>query len=47
MTKILEILFNMYAKSAFDTSYVALCPGTTFYPFREKKSFGMNSVTKY
>ena len=27
------------AKSAFDTSYVALCPGTTFYPFRVKKEF--------
>ena len=27
------------AKSAFDTSYVALCPGTTFYPFREKNEF--------
>ena len=31
-------LFSM-AKSAFDGSYVALCPGTTFYPYRRKTSF--------
>ncbi len=27
------------AKACFDGSYVALCPGTTFYPFREKEEF--------
>ena len=27
------------AKAAFDTSHVALCPGTTFYPFRIKNNF--------
>lgn len=27
------------SKSSFDGSYVALCPGTTFYPFREKEEF--------
>lgn len=31
-------LFAM-AKSAFDGSYVALCPGTTFYPYRVKTPF--------
>ena len=30
------------SKSAFDTSYVALCPGTTFYPFRKKQDFWSN-----
>ncbi len=34
-----EFFLICMAKSAFDTSYVALCPGTTFYPFREKKEF--------
>ena len=32
------LLFAM-SKSCFDASYAALCPGTTFYPFREKKEF--------
>lgn len=27
------------SKSCFDASYVSLCPGTTFYPFREKEEF--------
>lgn len=34
-----EFFLICMAKSAFDTSYVALCPGTTFYPFRVKKEF--------
>lgn len=34
-----EFFMVCMAKSAFDTSYVALCPGTTFYPFREKNEF--------
>jgi DNA modification methylase len=37
--EIKEFFLICMAKSAFDTSYVALCPGTTFYPFREKKEF--------
>ena len=27
------------SKSCFDSSYVSLCPVTTFYPFREKEEF--------
>jgi len=31
-----ELLLLAMSKSCFDASYVSLCPGTTFYPFREK-----------
>ena len=34
-----ELLLLTMSKSCFDASYVSLCPGTTFYPFREKKEF--------
>jgi len=34
-----DIFMLALAKSCFDASYVALCPGTTFYPFREKEEF--------
>ena len=38
-TKIRNIFLFAMAKSAFDGSYVALCPGTTFYPYRTKTPF--------
>ena len=34
-----ELFLLAMSKSCFDASYVALCPGTTFYPFREKEEF--------
>ncbi|MBI4823720.1 MAG: hypothetical protein HY805_05765 [Nitrospirae bacterium] len=37
--KIRNALLLALAKSCFDASYVSLCPGTTFYPFREKEEF--------
>ena len=37
--KIHKLLLVMLGKSAFDSSYVALCPGTTFYPHRQKEPF--------
>lgn len=37
--KIKNALLLALAKSCFDASYVSLCPGTTFYPFREKGEF--------
>lgn len=37
--KIKNALLLVLAKSCFDASYVSLCPGTTFYPFREKEEF--------
>ncbi len=37
--KIKKIFLFAMAKSAFDGSYVALCPGTTFYPYRKKIPF--------
>lgn len=37
--KIRNLLLLAMSKSCFDASYVALCPGTTFYPFREKEDF--------
>ncbi len=37
--KIRDIFLLALAKSCFDASYVALCPGTTFYPFRDKEEF--------
>lgn len=38
-TKIRELLLLAMSKSCFEASYVSLCPGTTFYPFREKRDF--------
>jgi len=37
--KIHKLFMVMLGKSAFDASYVALCPGTTFYPHRQKEPF--------
>lgn len=37
--KIKKLFMAMLGKSAFDASYVALCPGTTFYPHRQKEPF--------
>jgi DNA modification methylase len=37
--KVRNLLLLALSKSCFDASYVALCPGTTFYPFREKQEF--------
>lgn len=37
--KIKNLLLLAMSKSCFDASYVSLCPGTTFYPFREKEEF--------
>jgi DNA modification methylase len=37
--KIKNLLLLTMAKSCFEASYVSLCPGTTFYPFREKEEF--------
>jgi len=34
-----NLLLFALSKSCFDSSYVSLCPGTTFYPFREKQEF--------
>lgn len=34
-----NLLLLALSKACFDGSYVALCPGTTFYPFREKREF--------
>ncbi len=34
-----ELLLMAMSKSCFDASYVALCPGTTFYPLRKKEPF--------
>jgi DNA modification methylase len=34
-----NLLLLALSKSCFEASYVALCPGTTFYPFREKEEF--------
>ncbi|TSA26402.1 hypothetical protein D4R71_03890 [bacterium] len=34
-----NLLLMAMSKSCFDASYVSLCPGTTFYPFREKEEF--------
>lgn len=43
--KIKNLLLLAMSKSCFDASYVSLCPGTTFYPFREKEEF-WNLFTK-
>jgi len=37
--KIKKLFMVMLGKAAFDSSYVALCPGTTFYPHRQKEPF--------
>lgn len=37
--KIKNLLLLALSKSCFEASYVSLCPGTTFYPFREKEEF--------
>jgi len=37
--KIRGLLLLALSKSCFDASYVSLCPGTTFYPFRERAEF--------
>jgi len=37
--KIKKLFLVMLGKSGFDASYVALCPGTTFYPYRQKELF--------
>jgi len=34
-----DLFLAAFSKSCFDASYVSLCPGTTFYPFREKEEF--------
>lgn len=34
-----DLFLLAMSKSCFDASYVSLCPGTTFYPFREKEEF--------
>lgn len=34
-----DLFLLAISKSCFDASYVSLCPGTTFYPFREKAEF--------
>jgi DNA modification methylase len=43
--RIRNLLLLAMSKSCFDASYVSLCPGTTFYPFREKEEF-WNVFTK-
>jgi len=37
--KIKNLFLLALSKACFDASYVSLCPGTTFYPFREKEEF--------
>lgn len=37
--KIRNLLLLALSKSCLDASYVSFCPGTTFYPFREKEEF--------
>lgn len=37
--KIRNLLLLAMSKACFDASYVSLCPGTTFYPFKEKEEF--------
>ncbi len=37
--EIRDIFLLAMAKSCFNASYVSLCPGTTFYPFRHKEDF--------
>ncbi|MCS6821040.1 MAG: hypothetical protein NZ551_04140 [Microscillaceae bacterium] len=37
--KIKNLLLFAVAKSCLEASYVSFCPGTTFYPFKEKEEF--------
>jgi len=37
--KIKDLLLMALSKASVDASYVSFCPGTTFYPFREKEEF--------
>jgi DNA modification methylase len=37
--KVKNVLLLALSKACFEASYVQLCPGTTFYPFREKPEF--------
>ncbi len=37
--KIKKLLLLAMSRSALDASFVSFCPGTTFYPFREKEEF--------
>ncbi len=37
--KIKNLLLLAMSRAALDASFVAFCPGTTFYPFREKEEF--------
>jgi len=37
--KIKNLLLLALSKSCLDASYASFCPGTTFYPFREKEEF--------
>lgn len=37
--KIRNLLLLAMSRSALDASFVSFCPGTTFYPFREKEEF--------
>jgi DNA modification methylase len=37
--KVKNLLLLALSKSCLDASYVSFCPGTTFYPFREKEEF--------
>lgn len=34
-----DLFLIAMSKSCFDASFVSLCPGTTFYPFRDKEDF--------
>ena len=38
-SKIKNLLLLAMSRSAIDASFVSFCPGTTFYPFREKEDF--------
>jgi len=37
--KMRNLFLLALSKSCFNASYVSLCPGATFYPFREKREF--------
>lgn len=38
-SKIKDLFLLAMSRACFDASYVSLCPGTTFYPFRQKEEF--------
>ena len=38
-SKIKNLLLLAMSRSALEASFVSFCPGTTFYPFREKEEF--------